>query len=272
MFRKIIFLFCFPIFLCPLFSAEPVRSYEDQISFIHSLGSGFTKEIIGTVEYSGKNYPIYKITYGKFHTTPGKRYLIISGVHGNEPAPVFAVKDFILQLDAGKKIIPDTNIDFIYILNPWGFEYNQRYNGLGNDLNRDLLNRSNREIQLLLNSIKDAEYQGVFDFHEANSKGFFLYCYRNKKRSAAKALIQMLKENHVTIDNSYKDNILTVKDGILYIPFYAKIYMFHKNTITTGLYFDDLGIPEVFTFETSKNMQTEERKRIIMLLLDHVFK
>ena len=49
-------------------------------------------------EYTNEKYPVYKITYNPQENKKSEKYLIISGVHGNEPAPVYAVRDFIISL------------------------------------------------------------------------------------------------------------------------------------------------------------------------------
>ena len=79
-----------------IFSLEKSRNYSDTIAFIKTLDSNFAVEKLDTVEYKKQKYPIYKISYNPLKENKGKKYLIISGVHGNEPAPVYAIKDFWL--------------------------------------------------------------------------------------------------------------------------------------------------------------------------------
>ena len=59
-------------------------------------------------------------------------------MHGNEPAPVYAVKEFIISLSKKEIKRKNLQLDFIFIVNPFGFEYNQRYNGDNKDINRDM--------------------------------------------------------------------------------------------------------------------------------------
>jgi len=118
---------------------EKVRNYNEQIAFIFNLSGKFTVNEIGVLNYPGNEYKMYKITYGTVRTNNTKKYLFISGVHGNEIAPVYVMKEFIQYLDS-IILIDNISIDFIYILNPYGFEYGLRHNGNGRDLNRDFIN------------------------------------------------------------------------------------------------------------------------------------
>jgi predicted deacylase len=153
---------------------EKARNYREQISFIFGLSDKFAVTETGTVDYPENSYTMYKVTYNAVNETGNRRYLFISCVHGNEIAPVYAIKDFILYLDSKEQVINNTTIDFIYILNPYGFEYAVRHNGEGKDLNRDFISSKTQEIKLLMNDIKNTEYTGVYDFHEHSAtKGFF---------------------------------------------------------------------------------------------------
>jgi len=258
----------FVLVLGKLFSVEKTRDYNETTAFLKTLGSHFIVKEIDSVNYKNVKYPIYKITYNKLKDKKGKKYLVLSGVHGNEPAPVYAVRDFIISLNKQEIVRKDLQIDFVLIVNPYGFEYNQRYNGANLDINRDMTKCETQEAKILTNNFNPKDYDKFFDFHEANSKGFFLYCYGLKNRSLAKKIHEELKNNKVVFDNGYKDNILTVKDGRLDVPFYASMYMKNKKTVTTAIYFKSCS--NSFTFETSKNADFNERKRIITLILNYI--
>ena len=161
------------VFINVFYSIDTQRNYFDQIGFIEKLGSNFTKEVIGYVSYDDVQLPIYKITYNPLSTNNNK-YLVICGVHGNEPAPTYAISDFLQQIDKQKIILDSPSVDFIYIVNPWGFIYNQRQNGINIDINRDITTQVSQETKILKKSISIKEYKVVFDFHEGNTKGYYL--------------------------------------------------------------------------------------------------
>lgn len=262
------FFLVFLLFQYPLISAEKSRNYKSFISFINNLDNNFSVQELEKVIYKNEQYPIYKISYNPLNETKGKKYLIISGVHGNEPAPFYAIKDFLLSLNKKEVKRKDLQIDFILVTNPYGFEYNQRYNGKNLDINRDMTKLETQEATILTKYCNPKDYNKVFDFHEANASGFFLYCYGTKNNKLSDKFLSLLKNENVVFDNEYKDKILTVKNGKLYVPAYASSYMKLNKTVTSGIYYKNC--KNSFTFETSKNEKIEERKRIITILLNYI--
>jgi hypothetical protein len=249
---------------------EHQRNYNDQISFIFDLSDKFTVVEIGAIQYPDHEYTLYKITYGRDNAEYIKKYLFLSGIHGIEIAPVYEMKHFMQYLDS-VELIDDIKIDFIYIVNPWGFEHNDRHNGNGIDLNRDFADFETEEIQCLINSIKDETYTGMYDFHEhSKTTGFLLYYYSGKNKRLADDMLKMIEANGIPLENEYVDIVLKTKKGAINVPFYAKIYYAIKNWATSGLYFDKIKVKDVFVFETPMSMEMEKRRKVIDLLLQYI--
>jgi hypothetical protein len=214
---------------------------------------------------------MYKITYNQSNEN-NKRFLIISGIHGNEEAPVYAIKDFLLTLDLQENILKNITIDFVYILNPYGFEHDLRYNGNRQDLNRDFVKFESNEIQILINNIKNIQYTGMYDFHEHGmTKGFLLYYYTKNNEQLAMGIAEMIKRNNFILENDFVDVILKAKDGLIYIPLYAKwYYEYILKEATTGIYFEKINTKEVFVFETPSIEKIENRKIMTKILLNYL--
>lgn len=252
-----------------VYCIDQQRDYFKQVLFVKNLGKNFSVTEIGSVKYNNISYPVSKITYNPDSINPN-RYLVLCGVHGNEPAPVFAISTFLQQINALKVDIYNPCIDFIYIVNPWGFAFNQRNNGLNIDINRDITTQISQEAELLNKSISIKDYSYVFDFHEGNTSGYYLYYYNKKYSSIATKIINIYKKNKLPLENEYTDVILKTKNGIIYVPWYAKEFMKVKKTVTTTLWSYDKGIDRSFTIETSKNRNIEERKMIIIKILHEI--
>jgi hypothetical protein len=254
------------------------RSYDDQISFIFNLSSKFVANEIGNIDYPDHSYTMYKITYNHSGETNNKRFLFVCGVHGDEVAPVFAMKNFILDLDSREEPVEGITIDFIYILNPYGFEHDTRYNGYGKDLNRDFVKKENPEVKIFVNSTKDIPYSGVYDFHEApvgsGATGFFLFYYAGRNKRPAGDIASMIKENTtVSLENKYTEVTLKAKGGIVHMPSFAKwVYRSVLKKATVTLYFDKLNVDKVFLFETPMIEAIEQRERIDELLFNYIIK
>lgn len=246
---------------------EKVRDYPELVSFIKDLGGNFRSEILGTVEYGSYAYPIYRISYNP-DSTGSSRYLVLCGVHGNEAAPVFAIKEFLQSLDRKAIRRPELRIDFVFIVNPRGFERNDRYSGVGAEINRDMRKQSTPEARILAEHCKPGDYDRVFDFHEASSRGFFLYCYGRKNLAYARGILDCLGEAGVNLETGYKDIILKARKGMLYVPWFGSLFMSVRNRITVGQYF--MSCKNSFTLETPKSAPLAERKRTVTILLEYL--
>jgi len=169
-------------------------------------------------------------------------------------------------------MIENIKIDFFYILNPYGFEHNTRYNGDRKDLNRDFIKIETQEIKYLLDNIKNEKYTGMYDFHEHSSTtGFLLYYYSNSNKILAGNILENVEKNNILLENNYIDVILKAKNGAIYVPFYAKIYFMNINKeATSRLYFNKINVKEVFVLETPMKMEIDKRKEIVKLLLKNI--
>ena len=264
LFLPLLFL-CMPQVICA--DSGKIRSYTEYIAFTDSLGKQFSKENIGAVKYGSYEYPLYKLVYNKKPHSQNV-YLIIAGVHGNESAPVFALRDFIIRLNNEAPQREDLSIEFLCVANPCGFEFNQRYNGEGKDINRDMILLETQEGKIIAAAFQKKNYKKVFDFHEASAQNFFLYCYGTKNKSYAENILNLLKNERILLDIGYEDKILKTENGMLYVPFYASAYMHSKKMLTIGLYY--AGCENSFTFETPKRSDFAERKRTVGIILNYI--
>jgi predicted deacylase len=121
------------------------RSYQKLVNEILNLRIPFRVEIIGYVSYGKQIYPLIAIR----HITKNakKNIVIYAGQHGDEFFSVHILIKWIQQFDT--KLFQNYNI-FIYpIINPWGYEYNKRMNGLNQDTNDEKNFVKNSKVQEL---------------------------------------------------------------------------------------------------------------------------
>ena len=256
------------------YERDKVRDYNEQIAFIFDLSSKFAVKEIGTVSSTMyPDYKMYKISYGKETGNNEKKYLFISGVHGHEPAPVYAMKEFIQYLDS-IELLDNITIDFMYILNPYGFEHNYLYSTSHINIDRDYIRLKTQEAKYFLNSVKGTQYTAVYDFHEDNSSsatGCYMFYYSKRNRGLAVDMLKMLRKNNVPINDEYEFIGLKAKDGALYVPFIAKlVFMRMGHNAGAGLYFDRIKTKEVFVFETPTKLDIKKRTEIHLSLLRYI--
>src|SRR5687767_2746390 len=64
------------------------------------------------------------------------RIAFFAGIHGDEPAGVLALREFIFWLDANRELAQGYELYFYPICNPWGFDMHSRRSRNARDLNR----------------------------------------------------------------------------------------------------------------------------------------
>lgn len=129
--------------------------------------AGFREEFLG--ECDGAVLSAYT------RRTPGvkPRIYVSSGVHGDEPAPPWA----LLQMLQSGMFDGRANWFLIPLLNPAGFRRQQRENADGIDLNRDYLHPRSHEVACHLKWLgRQPRFDLALCLHEDwESTGFYLY-------------------------------------------------------------------------------------------------
>lgn len=166
--------------------------------------------VLGTVRYDEAEYPLYDIY---INNNADSDVFIFGGVHGNEPAGVQAA----LQLADLLYNFHGFNFHIIPVVNPWGWQFNCRYNGMGVDINRDFGNYRNisQEAEIIMSSFRKYKAAVVFDLHESYSQNYYVYVYDNEMENAAR---EFLQQNKYEAENRHKAGGLSVKEGILHPP------------------------------------------------------
>ena len=131
--------------------------------FLESQNSTYLKSILG---YSVLEKPIHVIEVG----TGKIKILIWSQMHGNESTTTKAIIDFLNFLDSensvAKSIRNNFTLKIIPILNPDGAELYTRENANKIDLNRDFLNLSQPESNLLMDLFYSFSPDFCFNMHD----------------------------------------------------------------------------------------------------------
>jgi len=114
---------------------------------------------LGFVGGVGEKYPLYQIKRGR-----GKNVLISGGVHGDEPAGVYAILQFL------KKGIQKYEDKFAFTIipcvNPYGFVHFTRLNAQKLNINREFKSDACAEETRLIIASLESEYEFTMDFHE----------------------------------------------------------------------------------------------------------
>jgi len=160
-----------------------MMDYKELQNELFSL-KGVDVQEIGNIHSGNIQYRVYQVCTGQKENL---RILLSAGIHGDEPAGVSALIEFMKYhiKDYADKL----NFSIFPCLNPWGFEHNRRTNYYGIDINRSFV-KNNSIIALILKKriASGPDYALALNLHEDNTnievegfpkeenpKSFYLY-------------------------------------------------------------------------------------------------
>jgi hypothetical protein len=102
---------------------------------------------------------------------------IFAGVHGDEPAGILGLMDFVRELDENPELGRGFELWLYPMCNPTGYLAGTRESASGVDLNREFWRNSGEpEVQLLEKEIAARQFDGIISLHsDDTSPGFYGY-------------------------------------------------------------------------------------------------
>jgi hypothetical protein len=257
------------------------RLYESEIvSRIERLDGKAEVRKIGILNYDHRDYPLfYLITH---NTNPSSPNVFISaGIHGDEPAGVYAALDFVKN--HAQEYAKEFNFIVFPCLNPWGFEKGRHENLNKFNLNREFRKASpEKEIRLLKIALEHEAKQFCFaiDMHEdeprqqikhypisQNPNGFYLFETCPQEESLGRKIINTLESSSFPICN--RDKIYHDKNdnGLVWEP---KVTDKGEDDQTTLMcYLEDYS-GHVFNPETISSWEFDKRVQSHKIVLETI--
>ncbi len=240
----------------------------DLENVLESLNKDIFKVAVAGKSVLEKN--IYRVDFG----TGNFKILLWSQMHGNETTTTKAVFNFLKSIHANSSLLTHFSFTFLPILNPDGAEAFTRLNANKVDLNRDSVDLSQPESQLLrsvFNTIKPYLALNMHDQRSIFSAGsesnpatlsflapaFNEACDINDVRTFA---IQLIANMNDVLKNHAPDNIGRFDDS------------FNINCI--GDQFTHLNVPTIL-FEAgfaSNDYQRKKAQKLVEISLQTLFK
>ena len=144
-----------------------MRNYTEITKRLKSLNVPI--ELIGNVH----GYPIYQVYLASSADTP-KHILITGGMHGDEPAGVEAVLQFLERDNTA--LLKNFSFLIIPCINPYGYIHNTRETLGGIDINRAFEAEDVAEVVIVKKALGQTQFSLAVDFHEDyDATGFYLY-------------------------------------------------------------------------------------------------
>ncbi len=156
---------------------SPQRTYSEVLSAIQELESApFRIKTVATVPNTDRAYPILSVLVPAATPTPRAAIYLSGGIHGDEPAGVWAAIEWLRRI-AARPPQPDFSFLVLPCINPYGYEHNQRVNGSGIDLNRQFrTGEPPAEVRAVRRATDGRRFQLAMEFHEdIDSPGVYLY-------------------------------------------------------------------------------------------------
>ncbi|MBI4453986.1 M14 family metallocarboxypeptidase [Candidatus Woesearchaeota archaeon] len=187
---------------------------------------------IGNVALDSVIYPLYAVIV-KSPNKDAKKVFVSAGVHGDEPAGVYALLGFLE--DKIERYLDDYSFVVLPCLNPTGFVRGSRFNADCIDINRDFKEiAESKEASYIKRLLRrqQSNYAFAMDLHEdrtdkrtedipihKNPRGFYLYevSYDRKTRRGHK-IIDSMKNDGIRVYTDKKVYYCSNENGLLWKP------------------------------------------------------
>ena len=229
---------------------------------LKALPSQFNQTVLGTSE-AGR--PIHGLQIGK----GTKRVFMWSQMHGNESTTTKALFDLFnyLKLEDFNAFLGTCTLFIIPILNPDGAKAYTRLNANKVDLNRDAINRSQKESIILRSVFNEFKPHYCFNLHGQRT----IFSAGKSNNSSVISFLSPSEdaERTVTITRKKSMSIIHSMNGVLqiYLPNQIGRYDDGFNANCVGDQFQTLGVPTVL-FEAGHypgDYSREETRKYIAL-------
>ena len=241
---------------------SPVRDLSNVQKSIEASVSGsayLSFKEIGSVEYDGFSAPIWCVSF-RVEEPVSYKILINAGIHGNEPAGVAFVLQWLEQLAQNPDQHRSVAVDIIPMVNPWGWVHDIRFNRDGIDINRDFSTFDSQEARIITTFLEDRHYDLMLDLHEdPSASGFYVYQYGNKDISIAESLIDTIRNMGYPIEENISMVILKTENGIIDAPMWGLRYMQITGQLSLSNYYRLNNSQRVYTIETPTSLPMADR-------------
>jgi hypothetical protein len=135
-------------------------------------------DVLGSFESRGERHFLPRFFFQRTKAKK-KRFKIgiFAGIHGDEPAGVLGLMDFVRELDEDPELGRHFELSLYPLCNPTGYLAGTRESASGRDLNREFWRGSHEpEVVLLEKEIAARKFDGIISLHsDDTSPGFYGY-------------------------------------------------------------------------------------------------
>lgn len=168
-------------------AAEHVVSRHRQFTVKHLLLPLLTQvlyskclvaDALGSFESDGQRHFLPRFFFQRTQVKKQRFKIgIFAGIHGDEPAGILGLMDFVRELDEDPELGRHFELSLYPLCNPTGYLAGTRESANGKDLNREFWRDSQEpEVRLLEQEIAARKFDGIISLHsDDTSPGFYGY-------------------------------------------------------------------------------------------------
>lgn len=212
-------------------------------------------EQLGTVH----NYPIHQIRLASSSESP-IRTLLTGGMHGDEPAGVEAVLQFLSRDNTD--LLKTFSFVVIPCINPYGYVHDTRETLNGIDINRAFETTDIAEVAIVKQALGDTQFTLSMDFHEDyEATGFYIYEGKRDEKYIGTRLAEAAKAIGPVDPEDPGEDAPEITEGV---------YKVAKSWGTQGLapYLLHFHSEHVIITETPTRWQLSQRAALHLTMLD----
>ncbi len=241
------------------------RSFERRVDAL-ARSPRVQRDVIATVSYSQGSLPIYVLRFSP--DPPSHRalkVLLVSGVHGTETAGVEALLRLSERMARGAGGPSTADLTIVPLANPWAWVYGYRYDGEGEDVNRDFASGRTQEASALRAFMKrNGPWDLFLDLHESKKPGYFIYQYLPEDEGLGAEYVKILTSMGRPVENTYEEWPFRVHKGRLIVPAPMLAWVAIAGRLSQEQYVRLHGTRHSYTVETPLSDDAEARVAVHM--------
>lgn len=234
--------------------------FDGYIAELRGYADRFAIETAAEPAYRGQRHPSLIL---RSPARPGPRLMVLAGVHGNEHAGLLAVPRILEgYLDRGDD---RAGLTVIAPVNPVGAAEVSRYNADGFDINRDFVRFETPEARAVRAAIAADRPRFIVSLHEGPQDATFMFTNRLVAPALARRLAGRLAAGGTALAEADYFGRTLRPPGIA--PMTRPVWLLSKlwaatlRMKATGLYAEELGIPEITLESSWRDPDREARVR-----------
>ena len=188
-----------------------------------------------------------------------KRAILIGGIHGDEPAGVEALTQFIEN--GAWRTYPRVQFTIFPCLNPVGYASRTRENGAGMDINRSFRGHGTAESRAVRADLEGLRFDCFYDMHEdVDQTGFYMYEAPGGHDWAPEIIKVVAESGPILLNGSPEPDFpYEVKNGMMQFPGDVEALFEETDEWPLGVYLRSECSPGGLGAESPGKLQKEQR-------------